>query len=82
MISHMTIITLYFTLTISMIMSLVEAALKVKHDCPFCNFSAELPDIKIFSWCNGEHDVMELMLDHLEEYPDIAQRPSFFRKVV
>jgi predicted DNA binding protein len=48
-------------------MTLSEVAFKVTHDCPFCNISEEFPRLKMYSWCNGENDVVEVILDKSTE---------------
>lgn len=49
-------------------MTLFEVVFKVTHDCPFCNISRKFPRLKMFSWCNREHDVIELIIDKPDEY--------------
>jgi predicted DNA binding protein len=63
-------------------MGLFEVVLKVSHDCPFCNFSSEFPKVKIFSWCNGEHDVIEFVLEDINDLPKILDRASMFGDVI
>ncbi len=42
-------------------MTLFELVFKVIHDCPFGNFSRKFPSLKMFFWCNGDHDVIEIV---------------------
>ena len=49
-------------------MTLFEVAFKVTHDCPFCDISKKYPRLKMFGWCNREHDVIELIVDKPDEY--------------
>ena len=49
-------------------MTLFEVAFKVTHDCPFCDISKKYPRLKMFNWCNREHDVIELIVDKPDEY--------------
>jgi predicted DNA binding protein len=49
-------------------MTLFEVLFKVTHDCPFCDISRRFPRLKMFDWCNREHDVLELIVDKPNEY--------------
>ncbi|MFX1319208.1 MAG: helix-turn-helix domain-containing protein [Promethearchaeota archaeon] len=42
-------------------MPLFELVFKVIHDCPFGNFSRRFPSLKMYFWCNGDHDVIEIV---------------------
>ena len=57
-------------------MGLFEVLLKVSHDCPFCNLSAKFPTIKMFTWCNGEHDVIEIILENPQEHQNLIKEIS------
>lgn len=48
-------------------MTLFEVVFKVTHDCPLCDLSKKFPRLKMFSWCNREHDVIELIVDKPDE---------------
>jgi len=49
-------------------MPLYEVVLKVTHDCPFGNVSRKFPSLKMFLWCNREHEVIEIVAEKEEEY--------------
>jgi len=49
-------------------MTLFEISFRVRHDCPFGNLSARFPSMKMFVWCNTEHEVVEIIADS----PDYA----------
>lgn len=57
-------------------MTLFEVIFKVAHDCAFCNISKRFPRLKMFDWCNREHDVIELVIDEPDEYPAIMDEIS------
>lgn len=57
-------------------MTLFEVVFKVTHDCPFCNISKKFPDLKMFNWCNREHDVIELIVDEPEGYSNVIDEIS------
>lgn len=57
-------------------MTLFEVVLKVTHDCPFCNISKKFPSLKMFGWCNREHEVFELIVDDQQEYSAVIEEMS------
>ncbi len=57
-------------------MTLFEVAFKVTHDCPFCDISKKYPRLKMFDWCNREHDVIELIVDKADEYSAVLDEVS------
>jgi hypothetical protein len=57
-------------------MTLFEVVFKVTHDCPFCNISKRFPHLKMFDWCNREHDVIELIIDKPDEYSVVTDEIS------
>jgi len=40
-------------------MPLTEVMLKMSYDHPFCAISRKFPSLRIFVWCNEEHDIIE-----------------------
>lgn len=63
-------------------MTLFEVIFKVTHECPFCNISKRFPSLKMFDWCNREHDVIELIIDKPEEYSAVIDELSEIRGIV
>jgi len=57
-------------------MTLFEVVFKVTHDCPLCNISKRFPRLKMFNWCNREHDVIELTVDKPDEYSAVIDEIS------
>jgi hypothetical protein len=55
---------------------LFEVILKVTHDCPFANLSRKYPSIKMFTWCNREHEVHEIFVGRQEENKTIIEELS------
>jgi len=49
-------------------MTLFEVILQLTYDDPFISISRRFPSSKIFSWCNREHDVVEIIVENPEEY--------------
>ncbi|NWG11497.1 helix-turn-helix domain-containing protein [Candidatus Bathyarchaeota archaeon] len=50
--------------------------MKITHECPFANISRKFPSLKMFSWCNGEHDIYELIVDKPEAYKEVLREIS------
>ena len=57
-------------------MPLSEVVLKIKHDCPFNNISGRFPTLKIFVWCNREHEVIEAVVSDTKEYRAVVKALS------
>jgi len=57
-------------------MPLMEVVLKVTHDCPFGNISRRFPSMRMFEWCNREHEVIEIIVDKPEEYSAVVKALS------
>ena len=57
-------------------MTLFEVVFKITHDCPFCNISKRFPHLKMFVWCNREHEVIELILDKSDECSAVLEEMS------
>jgi predicted DNA binding protein len=55
-------------------MALFEILLKLTHDSPFLEISRSFPSVKMFFWCNGEHDIIEMVVGNLEDYPLVMER--------
>ena len=63
-------------------MTLFDVAFKLTHDCPYCNISKKYPRLKMFDWCNREHDVIELIVDKPEEYSIVVDEISLIKGMV
>jgi hypothetical protein len=67
-------------------MPLFEVVLKITHDCPWANLSRRHPSMKMFFWCNEEHDFIEVteisrgdrasLIEDLSKLEDIVERSS------
>jgi len=64
------------------LMTLFEVTFKVSHDCPFCNISKKYPRLKMFNWCNREHDVIEIVVDKPDEYSTVIDEMSRIQGMV
>jgi hypothetical protein len=63
-------------------MTLFEVVLKITHDCPFADISRKYPSLKMFTWCNGEHDVYEVFVENRGEYDAVIAEISKLANVV
>ncbi|MDH5754557.1 MAG: helix-turn-helix domain-containing protein [Candidatus Bathyarchaeota archaeon] len=54
-------------------MTLFEVVLKATRDVPLLNLTRRFPSLKMFIWCNREHDVIEVVVEDAEEYPLIIE---------
>jgi hypothetical protein len=63
-------------------MPLTEVVLKVTHDCPFVNLTRRFPSMRMFAWCNREHDIFEVILERSEEYPAVIEELSEIGEIV
>jgi hypothetical protein len=57
-------------------MPLFEVVFKITHDCPFGNISRKFPSLKMFVWCNREHEVVEAIVEKPEEYAAVMKETS------
>lgn len=57
-------------------MPIYEAVFKVTHDCPFANISRKFPSLKMFVWCNREHEVIEIIVENRKIYSDVMREIS------
>jgi len=55
---------------------LFEIVFEVTHDCPFGNISRKFPSLKMFVWCNREHEVIEVVVEKPEEYKAVMKEIS------
>ena len=57
-------------------MPLFEVVFKATHDCPFGNISRKFPSLKMFVWCNREHEVIEAIVEKQEEFSAVMEEIS------
>ena len=56
-------------------MAYVDARVRIRHPCPYCDLSAAFPDVSMASWCNQANDVLQITV------PDPAQLPAVLAAV-
>jgi hypothetical protein len=54
-------------------MTLLEAVLKLTHECPYCDITKKFPSMRMFIWCNREHDIIELVTEREEDFSAITK---------
>lgn len=64
------------------LMPLLEIRFKVSHDCPFGNISRKYPSLKMFEWCNREHEVLEFVLKDGKDYQAIMNEIKASAEIV
>jgi predicted DNA binding protein len=42
-------------------MQLLDTMVRVRHPCPFCEFSGAFPDVEMTLWCNSTSEVLHLV---------------------
>jgi len=42
-------------------MRLLDSRIRVRHKCPYCEFSGAFPELHVALWCNGDIDVMRIV---------------------
>jgi len=63
-------------------MPLFEVVLKVTHECPFGNISRKFTDLKMFVWCNREHEVVEVIVGNEGEYSAVMKQLSKLKGII
>lgn len=63
-------------------MTLFEVVIKVTHDCPLCNISKKFQTLKMFSWCNRENDVVEIIVTEPEEHAAVIKEASKIKGII
>jgi predicted DNA binding protein len=63
-------------------MPLFEVVLKVTHDCPWANLSRRYPSMKMFFWCNEEHDFIEVTEVSREDRVPLAKELSQLEDII
>lgn len=57
-------------------MTLTEVVLRVAHDCPFGNICRKFPSVKMYSWWNKEHEILEIVINKHKEYSAVLEELS------
>ena len=57
-------------------MPLFEVTLRITHDCPFGNIFRKLQSLRMFTWCNRQHDIIEFILEDQDDYPALMDEIS------
>ncbi|MHA1951473.1 MAG: helix-turn-helix domain-containing protein [Candidatus Thorarchaeota archaeon] len=57
-------------------MPLFEVVFRARYGNPLSEITKDNPSVKIFQWCNDEHDIMELIMPKKEDYGQIRKDMS------
>jgi len=49
-----------------------EVSFRVRHECPYVQFSMKHPEVKILEWCNLSTDVLEIACPDIETFTKIG----------
>jgi len=50
-----------------------EVAFRIQHTCPYVQFSAKHPEVKVVEWCNNKTDVLEVECPDIETFTMIER---------
>ena len=53
---------LYRDLPLIPTMQLLDTEVRIRHPCPFCEFSGMFPDVEMTLWCGGERETMHYLV--------------------
>jgi hypothetical protein len=57
-------------------MTAFETLLRIRHDCPFIRISERHASMRMYTWCNRVHEVMEVVVDEPGEYEAVLGEVS------
>ena len=49
----------------------VDARVRIRHPCPYCDLSAAFPDVSMASWCNQAYDVLQVTVPDPSDLPSV-----------
>lgn len=52
-------------------MNFLDTRVRIRHPCPFCDFSAAFPDVDITQWCNQTNDVLHIVVPDPDSLPEV-----------
>lgn len=65
-------------------MTYVDARVRIRHPCPYCDLSAAFPDVSMASWCNQANDLLQIAVSEPERLEPVlaAVREAFGSQLV
>ena len=57
-------------------MNFLDTRVRIRHPCPFCDFSAAFPDVQITQWCNQTNDVLHIVVPDPDRLPEVLAAAS------
>jgi predicted DNA binding protein len=56
-----------------LIVNILDTSLRIRHPCPFCDFSSSFPDAEIVLWCNGSNEVLQISAPDPSALPEMLK---------
>ncbi|MDD1743031.1 MAG: helix-turn-helix domain-containing protein [Methanomassiliicoccales archaeon] len=66
-------------------MKVIDAKIRVQHECSMCHLSESFPDARMAVWCNGNTDVLQVLAersDDLDSILDVVQKKSITEDIL
>lgn len=62
----------------------VDARVRIRHPCPYCDLSAAFPEVSMASWCNQANDLLQIAVPEPEQLGPVlaAVREAFGSQLV
>ena len=56
------------------VVNFLDTRVRIRHPCPFCDFSDEFPDAEIVQWCNGSNEILQVTTKDAEDLEKIMSK--------
>jgi len=66
-------------------MKVIDAKVRVRHECSMCHLSETFPDARMAVWCNGNTDVLQVFTERstdLASILDVVQKKSVTEEIL
>jgi hypothetical protein len=66
-------------------MKVIDAKIRVQHECSMCHLSESFPDARMAVWCNGNTDVLQVLAERttdLASILDAVQKKSITEEIL
>jgi predicted DNA binding protein len=66
-------------------MKVIDAKIRVQHECSMCHLSESFPDARMAVWCNGNTDVLQVLAERatdLASILDVVQKKSITEEIL
>lgn len=68
-----------------LVMKVIDAKIRVQHECSMCHLSESFPQARMAVWCNGSTDVLHVLTDRqsdLDSILDVVQKKSITEEIL